>query len=70
MKSKMCLFLFACMSTGGGRDNPSVIVSPHMSLPQLFISAKLPRAETVEAGGPGAPPGQPHPLHRPAVTGL
>ena len=58
------------MSTGGGRDNPSVIVSPHMSLPQLFISAKLPRAEAVEAGGPGAPPGQPHPLQGPAVAGL
>lgn len=58
------------MSTGGGGDHPSVIIPPHTSLPQLFISAKLLRAETVEAVSPGAPPGQPHPLHGPAVAGL
>ena len=48
----------------------SVVIIPHRSLRKFLILRKLSRAQTVEAGGLGALPGQPDPLHGAAVGGL
>ena len=63
-----CLFVFPDMSTGGGCEDPSIVITSHTSLPQFFVSAELAGAEAVEAGGPGAPPRQPHSLPGPTVA--